>query len=441
MTRVVARTLAALGLLAALALPLRAEIEITPVTSPGGITAWLYEEHSIPMLTVEASFRGGAALDPEDRAGAVGLMTALLEEGAGDMDATAFAEAREALAVHLGFGAGSDSVGVSAAMLTENRDAGVALLRSALTEPRFDAVALERVRGQVLAMLDSEATNPHSMVGRAFYAAAFPGHPYATPTYGTPASVAAIDAGDLRAAHRAALARDRLSVAVVGDITPEALAPLLDEVFGGLPQSGPPLPPVAEPLTPGTVSVIDLDIPQSVVLFGQAGIARDDPDYIPAFVLDHILGGGGFSSRLTDELREKRGLTYGISTYLASGDYGSLYLGDFSSANERVAEAMAIVRTEWTRMAAEGATEAELDAAKRFLTGAYPLRFDGNSRIASQLLSLQIDGLGIDYVNRRNALVEAATLEDVRRVAARLLDPDRLTFVVIGRPLGVASTN
>jgi zinc protease len=230
-------------------------------------------------------------------------------------------------------------------------------------------------------------------------------------------------------------------VAVVGDITADELAPMLDELFGGLPESGPPLPPVAEAVAPGTVTVIDLDIPQSVVLFGHGGIARGDPDFIPAFVLDHILGGGGFGSRLMDEAREKRGLTYGIYTYLAPDDFGWLYLGRFSSVNARAGEAMDIVRAEWARMAAEGVTETELETSKRFLTGAYPLRFDGNSRIAEQLLGLQTAGLDLDYVNERNALVEAVTLDDIRRVAARLLHPEALTFVVVGRPEGVDATN
>lgn len=441
MIAMLARCLAPLGLLAALALPARAEIEITPVTSPGGITAWLYEEHSIPILTIEASFRGGASLDPQGKEGVTSLMAGLLEEGAGELDATGFAEAREALAAHLGFEAYRDGVGVSAEMLTENRGATLELLRAALAEPRFDEDAVERVRGQLLSSLRSDETDPDRIAGRAFYAQAFAGHPYASPVDGTLQSVGGLDAADVRAAHRAALVRDRLMLAVVGDITPEELAPLLDEVFGGLPESGTPLPPVAEARAPGTVSVIDLDIPQSVVVFGHGGIARDDPDFIPAFVLDHIIGGGGFGSRLMNEVRERRGLTYGIYTYLAPDDFGWLYLGRFSSANARADEAIGLVREEWARVAAEGVTEQELEDAKRFLTGAYPLRFDGNSRIAEQLLGLQTAGLGLDYVNERNDLVEAVTLEDIRRVAARLLHPDRLTFVVVGRPEGVEATN
>ncbi len=436
------RTLAAaLGLVLLAALPARATIEITPVTSPGGISAWLYEDHTIPIVTIEASFRGGSVLDPEGQEGATTLMTALLDEGAGDLDATAFAEAREALAARFSFGASLDAVSVSATMLAENRDATLDLLRSALVAPRFDAAAIERVRGQLLAGLRADASNPRRLASRAFLARAYEGHPYARHSDGTEETVAALTRDQILAAHATALTTDRLAIAVVGAIGPDELGPLLDRLFGDLPRQGPPLPPPASVVANGTVSLIDLDIPQSVVMFGHAGIARDDPDFIPAVVLDHILGGRGFGSRLTEEIRERRGLTYGISTWLATNDLGALYLGSFSSSNETVAEAIGLVRAEWARIAADGVSEAELDAAKRYLTGAYPLRFDGNARIAGQLLGLQIAGLDADYVNRRNDLVEAVTLDDLARVADRLIVPDALGFVVVGRPEGVAATN
>jgi len=435
------RAAALVGLLLAVVSPARAEIEIKPVTSPGGIEAWLYEDHTIPILTIEASFLGGAALDPAGKEGATTLMSALLEEGAGDLDATGFAVAREGLAARIGFGAGRSDVTVSATMLVENRDATVDLLRLALTEPRFDEAAVERVRGQLLASIRNAETDPREMASKAFYAEAFPGHPYARPVDGTLESVAALTVEDLRAAQAAALDRDRLRLAVVGAISAEELGPLLDELFGELPARGPALPPVATPVAAGGTEVIDLDIPQSVVVFGHAGIMRDDPDFVPAFVLDHILGGGGFGSRLTEEMREKRGLTYGVYTYLAPGDFGALYMGSFSSANARVAEAIGILHAEWARMAEDGVSEAELEAAKRYLTGAYPLRFDGNARIADQLLGLQTAGLGPDYVNVRNDLVEAVTVEDIARVARRLMHPEALTLVVVGRPEGLAAAD
>jgi zinc protease len=429
--------LLAAGLALALAVPARAEIGIQEVVSPGGIRAWLYEDRSIPMLNIEASFRGGATLDPAGQEGAVSLMAALLGQGAGALDATAFAEAREALAARLRFRAGRDSVRVSAQMLSETRAATLELLRQALVAPRFDPEPVERLRRQRLSGLRAEATDPNALAARAFRETMFPGHPYARPVEGNLDSVPGLDVAALRAAHGAALARDRLQVAVVGDIGAAELGPLLDDVFGGLPESGAPLPSPAAVVSPGGVTLVDLDIPQTVVLFGQVGIPRDDPDFIPAFVMNHMLGGGGFAGRLMQEVRERRGLSYGISTRLASDDLAWLVMGRFSTGNARAAEALSVVRDEWRRMAEGGVPEAELAAAKRYLTGAYPLRFDGNGRIAEQLIQMQVDGRPIGYVNQRNALVEAVTVEDVARVARRLLDPDALTVVLVGRPAGI----
>lgn len=416
------------------------DIDIVEVVSPGGITAWLYEDHTIPIVTLEGSFRGGAALDPPEQAGATALMATLLDEGAGELDATGYAEALEAIASSVSFGSSADDVSVSATTLAENVEETFALLRLALVEPRFDGAAFARNQARQLAGLRADESDPNRIASRAFWSAAFPDHPYERPSDGLPETVEALEPADMRAAHQRALARDRLMLSVVGAITPEELGPLLDETFGELVEEGPALPEPEDAEIDGSVRVIDFDIPQSVVVFGHRGIPRDDPDFVPAFVLDHVLGGGGFGSRLTEELREKRGLTYGISTYLAPNDLGWLYLGGFSSANARVAEAIELVRAEWDRAAAEGVTEEELEKAKRYLTGAYPLRFDGNARIAGQLLGLQTAGLGIDYVNERNALVEAVTLEDIQRVAERLLDPEALSFVVVGRPDGVAAT-
>ncbi|TPE52186.1 M16 family metallopeptidase [Amaricoccus solimangrovi] len=434
-------TLGAALLIAGAGLPARAAITITPVTSPGGLHAWLYEDHTIPMVTLQASFQGGASLDPAGKEGVCVLMAGLLEEGTGDLDSTGFAERRDDLGAHYGFDCGRDEVSVSLDMLSENEAASVDLLREALARPSFAPAAVERVRGQVVAGLEDDATDPGAIGGEAFYAKAFPGHPYAVPVDGTLASVRALDRADIEAAHDATMTRDRLRLAVVGDITPEELGPMLDRLFGDLPATGPTLPPAVEPKLPGTLSVIDFDVPQSIVFFGQHGLDRDDPDFIPAFVMDYILGGGGLGSRLSTEVREKRGLTYGINTMLVPYDLGALYMGHFASANDRVAQAVELVRAEWKRMAEGGVTEAELEAAKKYLTGAYPLRFAGNGRIAQQLLGIQVAGLDIDYVNKRNDLVEAVTKEDVARVAKRLLDPGELTFVVVGQPEGLKATD
>ena len=415
----------------------RAEIEIQEVTSPGGIDAWLVEEQSIPFAALEIIIDGGASLDEPGKRGATNLMMGLLEEGAGDMDARAFQTAREGLAASYGFDAYDDSVVITARFLTENRDQAVELLRKALTEPRFDQDALDRVRAQVQSIIRSDSTDPNAIAGAAFDAAAFGDHPYGSDINGTAESVSALTRADIITAHRNALVRSRVHVGAAGDISAQELGILLDDLLGALPEEGPVLPePVAFGLDGGT-TVIDFETPQSVALFGHEGLERDDEDFFAAYILNEILGGRGVQSRLMEEVREKRGLTYGVYSYLVPKDYAALYLGSVASANDRIAQAIAVIRDEWARMAQEGVTAEELEAAKTYLTGAYPLRFDGNAAIAGILAGMQATGLPPDYVENRNAYVEAVTLDDINRVAGELLNPEGLHFVVVGQPEGL----
>ena len=434
------RLLLSLAMAMMLAAPARA-LDIKEITSSGGIDAWLVETHDIPFTALEIRFKGGTSLDAPGKRGAVNLMAALLEEGAGDLDARAFARERDALATSFGFSARADSLSVSARFLTENRDQAAALLRLALIEPRFDPDAIERVRQQVLASIRSDSKHPNSIASQAFMSAAFGSHPYGQPTDGTEDSVTALTRDDLIAAKSATMARDRIYVSAVGDITAEELGTLLDKLLGDLPATGAPLAPQADYALDGGVSIVDFASPQSVAIFGHEGIKRHDPDFFPAFVLTEVLGGSGYSSRLMNEVREKRGLTYGVYAYLAPRENAAMMLGQVASSNNRVAEAIEVIRAEWERLATEGLTEEELEAVKTYLTGAYPLRFDGNARIAGIMVGMQFQGLGTDYIDTRNDKVNAVTVEDIKRVAKRILLPDELHFVVVGQPEGLVASN
>lgn len=430
----------ALALTLLAAFPARAEVDIQQVTSSGGLTAWLVEEHSIPFVALDVRFRGGASLDAPGKRGAINLMTGLLEEGAGDMDARAFAREAEGLASSFRFNVGDDSLSVSTRFLVENQDASVALLKQALQNPRFDPEAIERVRGQVLSGIRSSAKDPNDIARKTMDGLLYGEHPYATSLSGTEESVAALTRDDLIAAHAAVLAQDRIYIGAVGDITPEALGLLLDELLGDLPETGAPMPPRATVTVPSGITVVDFPTPQSVALFAQKGISQKDDDFFAATVLNQVLGGGSFESRLMDEVREKRGLTYGVYSYLAPMDLAETYQGSVSSANDRIGEAIRVIQDEWSKMAGQGVTEQELDDAKTYITGSYPLRFDGNQTIAGILVGMQMLDLPIDYIPTRNEKVEAVTLDDVRRVAGELLDPEGLAFVVVGQPEGVETT-
>jgi zinc protease len=421
------------------AAPLRAEIDITEVTSPGGIDAWLVQEESIPFVALELRFKGGASLDMPGKRGATNMMVALLEEGAGDLDSRAFAERAESLAASFQFDVGDDAVSISARFLTENQDEALALLRDAITDPRFDQSAIDRVKAQIVSGIRSDAQDPDSIVGAEFDSMVFGDHPYGSAIEGTKESVAALTQDDLFEAHQGALARDRVYVGAAGDVSPDELAQMLDKLLGGLPETGAPQPADVDVETEAGVTVVPFDVPQSVAIFGHEGLARDDPDFFAAYVLNEIFGGGGFEARLMEEVREKRGLTYGVYSYLVPKDHAALYLGRVSSANDRIAEAIEVIRDEWRKMAENGVTEEELASAKTYLTGAYPLRFDGNAAIANILVGMQMDDLPLDYVKTRNDKVEAITLEDIKRVAQRVLKPDALRFVVVGQPEGLES--
>lgn len=415
----------------------QAEMDIQVIESPGGIKAWLVEEHSIPFVALELRFQGGASLDLEGKRGATNLMVGLLNEGAGDLDARGFVEAAEEIAAQLSYDVGDDTVSVSAQFLTETRDAAVALLRDSIIAPRFDEDAVERVRRQVLSGIRSSENDPDDIAQEAFAHEFYGDHPYGTPLEGTVESVSGLTRDDLIAAHQGVMTRDKVYVSAAGDITAEELGALLDELLQDLPETGLPLPADLQIETEAGVSVIPFDTPQSVAVFGHAGIKRDDPDFFAAYVMNVVFGGGGFEARLMNEVREKRGLTYGVSSYLLPKDHAALYIGRVASANDRIAQAIEVIQAEWAKLAAEGVTEDELRRAKTYLTGAYPLRFDGNRPIARILVGMQMDNLSPDYVKTRNANIEAVTLEDVKRVAVDLVQPEALRFIVVGQPEGL----
>ncbi|MFT4715318.1 MAG: zinc protease [Paracoccaceae bacterium] len=433
--------LASFIVLLTFALPANAGLDIKEVTSPGGIDAWLVEEHSIPFIALEIRFKGGTSLDVAGKRGAIYMMTGLLEEGAGDLDAAAFIQARDGLAASFSFDAHGDAVSVSARFLKENQDQALELLRLALQQPRFDQVALDRVRAQMVSIIAGDKKDPSEIASEAFDRMTYGAHPYGTPSTGTTDAVNLFTREDMIKAHADSMSLDKMVVGAVGDVSASELGEILDELLLKLPQSGAPAPAKAKVKITGGITVIDFPSPQSVAVFGHKGIPRHDPDFFPAYVMNQVFGSSGFTSRLTNEVREKRGLTYGVYTYLASYDLAELFQGSVASANDRIGEAIDVIRDEWVKIAEDGVTEEELDAAKKYLTGAYPLRFDGNGRIASILAGMQLDGLPMSYIETRNEQVNAVTLEDVARVAKRLMKPDELRIVVVGQPVGVQSTD
>ncbi len=427
-------------LVTAFSVPEARAMKIQAVKSPGGIEAWLVEEHSVPLIALRFAFDGGNAQDPVGKEGLANFLCGMMDEGAGDLNAVQFQQRMEDIAMRMGFEDSRDALYGSLETLTVNRDKAVELLRLAVTKPRFDADAVARVNSQLQASLAFAAKSPDQVAAKAFSALMYPNHPYGRPANGTPESVAAITGADLHGYRARVFARSNLKVVAVGDIDAKTLGTVLDQVFGELPAKA-ELVPVAKISAPtgGRLKVIEMDVPQSVATFGFNGFTRKDPDFMAATVLNQILGGGGFASRLMEEVREKRGLAYSVYSYLQPLKEAALFAGGVATKNEEMAQSIEVIRAELKRMADEGPTKTEWENARSFLTGSYALRFDTNSKIANQLLAIRQDDLGIDYVDKRNAEVEAVTIDDLKRVAKRLLTTDDLVFMVVGKPKNLAS--
>jgi zinc protease len=425
-------------LLSALAIGPAAAIDIKQVTTPLGLKAWLVEDKSVPVINVAFSFEGGSALEPEDKKGVTSLMAYLLTDGAGSLPGPAFKQRAEDSEVALGFGASLDRLSGSMRVLSANRNEGFELLRLAMTAPRFDPDMVEQRRAQALSGVNQSEQRPAAVAGRIMMATVFAGHPYAANAEGLRAGLKALTTGDLKARAAELLSRTGLVIAVVGDIDAAELSRQIDRAFGGLPANpAPPEPPQWKAELKRRTIVIERPVPQSTVQIAMPGIARNDKDWYAAFVMNHILGGGGLGSRLSTEVREKRGLAYGVSSSLRVYKHAALLAISTASANEKVAEAVKIIRAEMARLRNDGVTPEELADAKTYLAGALPVSLDSSGSVANLLYSLQIDGLPPDHLDKRAALIGAVTADDVRRVARRLLRDDQAVTVVVGKPVGI----
>ncbi|MGD9980790.1 MAG: M16 family metallopeptidase [Hyphomonadaceae bacterium] len=414
----------------------RHEVNVERIVSPGGIEAWLVSDSTVPIIVLRAYWRGGSAIEPERLTGVTGVMTDMMTEGSGQLAANAFKERLQDLNMSLGFGSSWDGVGMTLTTLSENRDAAVEVARLALHEPRFDAEPLARIKRQMLVGIRTRETNPSYIANLALDTALYPTHPYARRT--SRESVEAINRAALIERRAALFNRATLQITIVGDISAADAGRAVDSIFGALPQgAAPPEPADATLAAPTPLIVRELPQPQSLVLFVGPGIQDEDPDWIPLTVANYILGGGGFSSRLMDQVREQRGLVYGIGTSPSVREHSAVIRGSAQTENGDVREAIEVTRAEMARLHREGATQTEVNDAITYLTGSFALDLDSNTKIAGVLHGYQVAGRDIDYLNRRNDLIRAVTLEDVNRAIRRLFDPDDYTFVVVGQPNGL----
>jgi zinc protease len=411
---------------------------VQEIRTPGGLSAWLVEDYAVPLVAAQFAFRGGASQDPVERPGLATLLGGLLDEGAGPYDSAGFHEAMDDLAVHLHFSVDRDHLAGHFQTLTRNLDPAFELMRLALCEARLEQAPIDRVVSQLVASLKRELKDPDAVASRSFRAAAFPDHPYGRAARGEIDTLPRIGRDDLVAMRANMLARDTLAIAVVGAIDAKTLAAKLDATFGALPERAnlAPVPPAVMGGV-GQRIVTDIDVPQATIRFGRPGVERDDPDFMAAVVVNHILGGGAFTARLFREVREKRGLAYSVYSHLQNYDHAALLVGATSTKNERAAESLEVIQEQIADLVANGPTEDELAKARKFLIGSYALRFDTSTKIAGNLMQLQLEGRPTAYLDQRNRLVAAVGLDDAKRAARKMLGDGKLLVALAGRPTGM----
>ncbi|MCB1423718.1 MAG: insulinase family protein [Nitratireductor sp.] len=406
--------------------------DIRAMTSPEGIRFWLVEDYTVPIVTLSFEFEGGANQDPSGKAGLSAVLAAMMDEGADGMSAAELKAELEARGIEMGFSAGRDALSGGMRVLAGEVEGALALLGGILTGPAFEEQALERIRAGFIQRAVRGRTSPGAILADTMRERIFPGHPYGLSSQGDERTLARITRSDVVEQHARLLARGNVTIGIVGAITPQDAARLVDTAFAGLPETV-PLATVedVEPVF-GFRKHVVFDTPQTTVSIALPGLKRADPDFFAAYLMNHILGGGGFSSRLYDEIREKRGLVYSVGSDLTTLGHSAYLSAGFSTKSDQAGQALDLLLAEIRRMAEEGPSAEELEAARKFVLGAYAINnLDTSAKIADGLVRLQAEDLPIDYVDQRRQYINAVTLEDVKEVAARLLSVEP-AIVTIG---------
>jgi zinc protease len=422
-----------------LPLSLQAALPIQEVKSSKGITAWLEEDNSLPVISLAFAWKGGFENDPEDKQGLSTLAATMLTQGAGEYDSDAFQKELRQTGISIGFEARRDFIRGTARTLKETLPLAAKLLRASLMAPRFDATELELQKDKQAAGLKFHLSEPSWLVSRLAMREYFMGHPYSRRALGNEASIEGLTVADMKGWMKN-LARQNLIVTATGAITAKELSKLLDEVFGDLPQKAPELKiEEAKPKAGGETFLVPLPGPQADLMMVWPGLKRSDRDWYVLEVMNYILGGGSFSSRLMKEIRERRGLTYGVSSGPAPLEYAALYMIEASFEGKNAAEVMNLIQEELSKLSTTRVSGEELQAAKDYLIGSYPLVLTSSSSIASYLLGLRANHLSKDEEEVHAKAVRAVSAGDVQELAKKLFSKPAAVFIA-GSPVGITPT-
>lgn len=406
-------------------------LDIESVTSEKGLTAWLVEDRAVPVVSIQFSIGGGTTQDPEGKEGLANLMTGLFDEGAGDFDSNAFQSRLDAIGAEMAFSANRDRMRGSMKVLAENSNEAFNLLTLAVQKPRFDDEAINRIREQLVAELKASEKDPKTIAQNRLLTLIYGKHPYGRRSEGTPETLKRISREDLVNAHQAMFARNNIHIGIVGPVSRDEAAKIIDKIFGGLPEKA-DLKTIEEAkLNLGGMANVNYDLPQTSLMLVYPGIKRSDPDFFAAYLMNYVLGGPGLTSRLFAEVREKRGLAYTVGSSLMVYDHSATLAVSTGTRSSEAQKTLSTIRNEVKRMADEGVSEQELDDAKSYVIGSYAVQNMGSSSaIAATLVGLQDEKLPIDYIDKRRSLIEAVTRDQVKAIAEKLLRQEPALLVI-----------
>lgn len=410
-------------------------VSISPKTiiTPSGLEAYFLSEHSSKVISLSFILKNGSVNDAEDKKGLSYLASGLLDEGAGEYDSKAFRNLLDLNAISLSFSAAQQNFEGSMQTLSDNKELAFELLRLSITKPRFDDEAVERIKSQIISSIKKDEESPDFQALSALKKHIFKGHPLSLDIKGTPNDVIAITKSDLQEFVQNSFAKDNIIIAIAGDISESDAIDLIEKTFKDLPLKSKYNEVLKAKINlDGKDIFTEYKIPQTIAVFAQKGLSRNDKDFYPAFIMNYILGGGSFSSRLMEEIRTKKGLAYGVNTDLMIDIDPPLIIGTVATNKNDFEKSKKIIKKEWEKMSSSGITEKELKEAKRFLIGSYPLRFASIEYISSMLALMKYYNLGEDFLIKRNNLINEVTLSKVNKVAGKILKPKTLVFSIVG---------
>jgi zinc protease len=416
--------------------PAHAQLPIQHWQSSAGARVYFVASHVLPMLDVAVQFPAGSGRDAPERSGAAGLTVRLLRMGTQDMTEEQISQQLADVGAEFAQTFDFDRAGYSLRTLSAPapRAAALGVLARMLAHPSFPDDAFERERSRVLAGLKEADAKPDSIAGREFARLVYRDHPYARRGSGTPKSLSVLTAQDLRDFHASHYQAPGAVVSIVGDVSREEAEAIAEQLTAELPRVQrpiEPLPPVAR-LTEAVSKEIAHPAGQAHIFVGAPGVRRGDPDYFPLLVGNHVLGGGGFTSRLYQEVREQRGLSYSVYSAFSPYEQAGAFQIALQTRKDQAAQALEVVRATLKRFVEQGPSEAELDGAKQNLIGGFPLRLDSNRKILDYLTVIGFYRLPLDYLDTYARRVEAVTAAEVRAAFQRHIDPERLVTVVVG---------